>query len=195
MHMHDALFHVIFGSDLKGTLELVHSSSVRLYSITQCPFLAGMMNCILGQTHAYTSGCVSQTGVLQNSVGPDTIKALFFLFLNVDMVLKEYVCDASNKKAFAAAMNIRYPPHQTNAKDKTTQAGKGGAQNKQRQEQLDALEKLHSWSMIGTRTMDAAKARRFFTVLHDKISKMWLQDEQLHASDLMQIVKQEYLVC
>ena len=43
--------------------------------------------------------------------------------------------------------------------------------------------------------MHAAKARRFFTVLHDKIVRMWLQDERLNASDFMRMVKEEYLVC
>ena len=47
---------------------------------------------------------------------------------------------------------------------------------------------------MGTRAMDPAKARRFFTVLHDSIVKLWLQDERLQPSDLVQMVKGEYLV-
>jgi hypothetical protein len=49
--------------------------------------------------------------------------------------------------------------------------------------------------MMGTRAMDPAKGRRFFAMLHDSIIKLWLQDERLHASDLVQMVKEEYLVC
>lgn len=44
------------------------------------------------------------------------------------------------------------------------------------------------------RPMDPAKGRRFFTVLRDSIIKLWMQDERLHASDLVQMVKEEYLV-
>lgn len=42
--------------------------------------------------------------------------------------------------------------------------------------------------------MDPAKGRRFFAVLHDSIIKLWMQDERLSASDLVQMVKEEYLV-
>ena len=90
------------------------------------------------------------------------------------MVLKEYVCNPSCIKAFAAAMNCTLP------------SGKSETEN--------YLKRLHAWSMMGTRAMDAAKARRFFTMLHDSIVKLWLQDERLHASDLVQMVKEEYLV-
>ncbi len=41
-------------------------------------------------------------------IAPDTVKALFFLFLNVDMVLKNYVCTPSSVDAFAEAMNIKW---------------------------------------------------------------------------------------
>jgi hypothetical protein len=163
LHMHDVVFHVIFGSDLYCTLEFVRASAIRLHSLTQCQFLVSMMNSIMSQP----------------CHGPDAVRALFFLFLNVDMVLKEYVCNPSDKKAFAAAMNIKY-------------RGGGGEQHRQ---QVKALQKMHAWSMVGTRPMHDAKARRFFTVLHDKIVSTWLQDERLHASDLVRMVKEEYLVC
>ena len=80
------------------------------------------------------------------------------------------------------------------------------------------LQKLHAWKTMGMRGMDPAKARSFFTVLHDNIIYTWMQDERLHAGflcnlhpcflwcldvtgkcvsagDLLQMVKEEYLVC
>jgi hypothetical protein len=173
LHMHDVIFHIIFGSDIYGTLEFVRASAVRLHSITRCQFLVSMMNCITGQMQQLNP---SDQHALH---GPDTVRALFFLFLNVDMVLKEYVCNPCDKKAFATAMNIKY---------------KGGGSNISA-EQLKILQRMHAWSMVGTRPMHDAKARRFFTTLHDKIVCEWLQDERLHPSDLMHMVKEEYLVC
>lgn len=151
-HAHDILFHTIFGQDLDAIMEFVHASAVRLHSIVQCEFLANMMNSLMAA----------------KSCSPDMLKALFFLFLNVDMVLKEYVCNPASKQAFAAAMNV-----------KPSAAG---------------LDRLHSWSMIGTKQIAAAKARGFFKALHDKIVKSWLQDERLTPSDLVRMVRDEYLV-
>ena len=192
MHMHDVVFHVIFGSDSQGVLDFVLASAVRLHSITHCPFLSSMMNSVL----AHSSSSVS------SAIGPDVIKALFFLLLNVDMVLKEYVCTPGCVKAFAAAMNIASSSAATYAKKAAT-AANGSLESKRRKllsntktdAEKECLMRMHAWSMMGTRPMDPAKARRFFTVLHDSIVKMWLQDERLHASDLVQMVKEEYLVC
>ena len=94
LHMHDVIFHVIFGHDLPGIREMVLASAVRLHSITQCAFLAGMLRRMTVDPAA------------QASPPPvDMIKALFFLLLNVDMVLKEYVCNPSCIKAFSVVMN------------------------------------------------------------------------------------------
>lgn len=188
MHMHDVVFHVIFGSDIQGIYELVHASAVRLHSITQCPFLSSMMNTIASERGSLATRSSSQ--MLDRSAchvkhGPDLIKALFFLFMNVDMVLKEYVCNPGCKKAFAAAMNAK---RADNAK-RTDSASHNGHQR-----DGSVLHRTHAWSMMGTRAMDPAKARRFFVVLHDSIIKLWLQDERLCASDLVQMVKEEYLV-
>ena len=92
--MHDVVFHTIFGSDLYCTLEFVHASAVLLHSITQCKFLVGMMNAVVSQMNARSRHppCASSHEGLA-ACGPDVIKALFFLFMNIDMVLKEYVCD------------------------------------------------------------------------------------------------------
>lgn len=155
IHMHDVIFHVIFGSDVAGTLELVQASAVRVHSITHCPFLAGMM----------------QRMTVEST---DEVKALFFLLLNVDMVLKEYICKPGCVKTFSSAMNI-----------------KKSTENSMHQQKL---EKMHAWSMMGMRGLDPAKGTRFFTVLHYSLVKTWLQDERLVARDLLQMVKTEYLV-
>lgn len=190
LHMHDVIFHVIFGSDLYSILEFVRASAVRLHSITECQFLVAMMNSVIAQvTHQHsTTECFQRCG-------PDTVKALFFLFLNVDMVLKEYICNPTDRRAFAAAMNIRYRPARLGAATGGGGGSKGNKQQQEEEQQHQALERMHAWSMIGTKPMNAAKGRRFFTVLHDKIVRMWLQDQRLHASDLVRMVKEEYLVC
>lgn len=154
--MHDVIFHIIFGADVAGTMELVQASAMRIHSITHCPFLAGMVQQMTAKRNA------------------DDVKALFFLLLNVDMVLKEYVCKPGCIKAFSAAMNIR-------------KKGTDAAARAQ-------LEKMHAWSMMGMRALDPAKGTRFFTVLNGSLVKMWLQDERLLARDLLQMVRSEYLV-
>ena len=111
MHMHDLLFHVIFGSDYDSILEMVHASVVRLYSITGCKHLKGMMECIvqnceLGQCPRQQQ----QDGQCSNArvnLSADVLKASFFLLLNVDMVLKEFVCNPCSRQMLAAAMNIQ----------------------------------------------------------------------------------------
>lgn len=135
----------------------------------------------------------------------DVLKALFFLFLNVDMVLKEYACRPGSKQALAAAMNIVWTPAEETA-DRWSESWQ--QHNKQKQQQQKpkqepplkeseerALKKMRACRMLGIRAMDPAKAASFFTVLHDKIVRMWLQDERLHAGDLVKMVKEEYLVC
>jgi hypothetical protein len=166
-HQHDILFHTIFGSDREAIAEFVHASAVRLYHIVKCQFLVRMMDKIIINRHGNR---------LDASL--DMLKALFFLFLNVDMVLKEYVCNTGSKVAFAAAMNVAMAPN-----------------NKQQcLEAQQQLEKLHAWSMVGTKPLNAAKARGFFKVLHDRVAKSWLQDERLTPTDLVKMVKDEYLV-
>ena len=56
------------------------------------------------------------------------------------------------------------------------------------------LERMHAWSMVGTKPLQAAKARGFFKALHDRVIKSWLQDERLTPTDLVRMVKDEYLV-
>lgn len=156
---HDILFHVIFGHDLDTITEFVHASSVRLYTIVKCDFLASMMDNVM---------LAGRSGGNTRATSADTLKALFFLLLNVDMVLKEYVCNPCSKPCFAAAMNVK--------------------------PSCEGVDRMHAWSMVGTRRIQPAKARGFFKVLHDRVVKKWMQDERLTPTDLVRMVKDEYLV-
>lgn len=151
--MHDILFHVIFGSDRESIQEFLNASAARLQCIVKCKHLEGTMQCALSK---------------DNPVPLQTLKAMFFLFLNVDMVLKDYVCNTASKPAFAAAMNVK-------------QSTKG-------------LENLHAWSMVGTRPLNHGKAINFFIALHDNVVKKWLQDERKSAAEFVEAVKDAYLV-
>lgn len=229
MQVHDVVFHVIFGWDYESILEMVQASAVRLYSVTGCKFLAGMMQTIVSglaqqqqqhlqqhegglqvEQHVQRSRipCALPNGqhvqgsetpsvaVHQNVISSDVIKALFFLFLNVDMVLKDFICNPGNIRLFAAAMNIRIPdPHHIHQHFHVAQPYMQHARAPVKESEQQVLEKLHAWKMTGTREMNPAKARSFFTVLNSKIIRMWMQDERLLARDLLQMVKEEYLVC
>jgi hypothetical protein len=198
IHMHDILFHVIYGCNMASIYELVHASAVRLHSITRCPFLASMMECIAREaaSTAVAAGmCAGPHPTGRNTHGPDVIRAMFFLFLNVDTVLKEYVCKPGCVKAFAAAMNIRMPPPPPAAVAGGIARGSSCKSSAASSETVSQdLAKLHSWSMLCTRPLEPEKARRFFSVLRNSVIKVWTQDERLHASDLLQLVKEEYLV-
>jgi hypothetical protein len=154
--MHDIIFHVIFGHDYDAILELVTASSARLNSICQCKYLQATMQ------------AVTQARASAQPVPINVLKAMFFLFLNVDMVLKDYICNTSSKDCFAAAMNTK-----RNAAD---------------------LDKLHAWSMVATKQISPGKARNFFLALNQKLVKQWLQDERRGPMEFLQAVKDEYLV-
>ena len=218
MHTRDILFRVIFGADHDSVLEMVHASAVRLYSLTGCKCLAGMMNAIVSQRvlHgrsgapsaewgpmifplACEGSCVSAQGGgvpehQRHQRAPDVLKALFFLFLNVDMVLKEYVCNPGSRDAFCAAMNIKPTPGGAALSGSSSAAGTRRQQQQQGAED-ECMRKLHACKMMSTAPVEPARARSFFVVLHDKIVRAWLHDERLHATDLVQMVKEEYLVC
>ena len=179
-NMHDVIFHVIFGCDHSSTLEMVHASAVRLHSITGCKLLSSMMDQLLqrqhctvpnpnqlGPAHLPSQGpgqacCSRDQGVWvrldpEQGMPTDVVKALFFLFLNVDMVLKEFVCNPGNQAAFAAAMNVRVPPGR-----------------KKQAENEAALRNLHAWRLMGTKPMPSEKALNFFVSLHSKVRAVFL---------------------
>ena len=154
--MHDIIFHVIFGHDYNTILEFVNSSAARLNSICQCKYLQATMQAIQQQ---------NEKG---QHVPIDVLKAMFFLFLNVDMILKDYICNPGSRDAFAAAMNAK--------------------------RNSPSLDKMHAWSMVGTRCISAEKAINFFTALNKRVVKQWLQDERKGPMELLNAVKDEYLV-
>ena len=179
-NMHDVIFHVIFGCDHSSTLEMVHASAVRLHSITGCKLLSSMMDQLLQRQHSTVPNpnqlgathlpsqdpgqtcCPRDQGVWtrldpEQGMPTDVVKALFFLFLNVDMVLKEFVCNPGNQAAFAAAMNVRVPPGR-----------------KRQAENEAALRNLHAWRLMGTKPMPSDKALNFFVSLHSKVRSVFL---------------------
>lgn len=93
-------------------------------------------------------------------VGIDKIRALFFLILNVDMPIKEYICDPHNKDLYAAAVGIR----------------------------VEEVDEKHSYSVLGTKPIEKEKARRFMLELNDLV-RAWLSNEALNHSDLVAKVK------
>ena len=155
LNMHDIIFHVIFGHDRDTIKEFLQGSSARLQHIVKCQYLSETMQAVISP------------GSPEAEVPLDHLKAMFFLFLNVDMVLKEYVCNVGSKAAFAAAMNVK--------------------------QCTEGLDKLHAWSMVGTRPISEGKARLFFLALHDTVVKRWLQDERKTCRDLLDAVKEAYL--
>jgi hypothetical protein len=151
-HKHDILFHVIYGNDEKMIVDFIRAGASRLYSLTGCDELNKMVGEIVYNT---------------SQVGINKIRALFFIILNVDMPLKEYICEPNSLDLYAIALGI---PKNSND-----------------------INLMHSYSMIGTKPMDHGKARRFMLELGD-IIRSWLSNETLTLSDLATKVKEEYLV-
>lgn len=150
---HDLLFHVIYGHDPGLIAEFVLAGAARLHSLTGCPELEVV-------AAAVSSGA-------GGAVGMDTLRALFFLVLNVDMPIKEYICSPGDRGLYATAVGVpRDSPR---------------------------LEAMHSYSVLGTRPMERPRARRFMLELGGLV-RAWLSNEALTPSDLMDKVKEEYLV-
>lgn len=150
IQLHDILFHVLFGCDTEMMAEFVHAAGCRLYSLTGVNELARTLKEVVQN---------------RNGIGVDRLRALFFLFLNMDMPLKEYVCDPGSVESFAAALNIP----------------------------MDEAVQRHSYSMVGTKPLSKEKARRFVLEMRE-ICKAWLSKETSTCSDFVGIVRQEYLV-
>lgn len=116
-HTHDMLFHVIFGQDDIMMTEFVRAGASRLHSITKCEQLGEMVSIITQQRGTFPM---------------DRLRCLFFLILNVDMPLKEYICDPQSKSKYATALGIKAS---------------------------EVSESQHSYSMIGTKPIAKEKAR------------------------------------
>lgn len=176
-HTRDILFHVIYGNDEKMIVDFIRAGASRLviiiiirliadyeveiktattrrlYSITGCEDLNKMVGEIVNRTE---------------EVGINKLRALFFIVLNMDMPLKEYICEPNDVKLYSVAMGL--PSSSKND-----------------------VSLMHSYSMIGTKKMEPPKAKRFMLELRDSINS-WLANERLTCSDLVTKIKEEYLV-
>lgn len=148
---HDLLFHVLYGKNTGMIAEFVHASACRLYSITSCQQLGELAHRLATDV---------------DSVSADRLRAIFFLLLNVDMQLKEYVCDTGSMGLFAAALNLS---------------------------DADAASR-HRFSLVGTSCIAPDRMKHFIVQLRE-VSNTWLSNETLTCSDFVRKVKSEYLVC
>lgn len=155
-------------------IDMIQASASRLYSITGCEDVKMM---------------VQGVALNRESVGEDRLKSLFFLLLNVDMPLKEYICDPTDLNLYAAAHNLHHQLAQRRQQQQQNATPRGIA---------DAstggiVEQRHQLACINTGGMQPDKARAFLVMLK-RVVNAWLCNEDLTCADLVQEVKQEYLV-
>lgn len=162
----DILFHVLYGDDRQLITEMNHCMARRLYDITQCKCIVTMMNLVIDG-----AACETEKGGARLPVSLHTLQAMFFVFLNVDVLFKEYLCDIRNREMFAAVMCVAHS-------------------DKGREEHL---EEAHKYFMVGCTDLQPAKGARFFTSLR-KIVKQWMSMENMSKGDFVDLIKNEYLV-
>jgi hypothetical protein len=148
---HDMLFHVVYGDDRMVMMEFIHACAQRLYSLTN--------NTMLSETIFHVMNTPQSVSLAQS-------RALFFLLLNVDMPLKEYVCDTFNKELLAKALNIP----------------------------LTDVASKQSYAMIGAHKADPPKLQSFFWKLSHEIVPNWMQNQGLTFSDLVETIREEYII-
>jgi hypothetical protein len=148
---HDMLFHMVYGDNRVVTMEFIYACAQRLYSLTQ--------NKMLSET-------IFRVMTTPESVSLQQSRALFFLLLNVDMPLKEYICDTSDKNLLAKALNIP----------------------------LTDVASKQSYVMTGAHKADQPKLRSFFLKLSHEIVPNWMQNQGLTFSDLVETIKEEYII-
>jgi hypothetical protein len=149
---HDMLFHILYGCNTDMLLELIHSSATRLYTLTGCQHLHDSVTLVMRE---------------KEKIGLDKLRCMFFIFLNVDMMLKMYICDPSNVHMLAKlfSMDIEDP----------------------------MIHKLRTYDMVHTTPITPPKARGFLQQLHGSIINNWLQNDRQSCSDLVTSIKHEYL--
>lgn len=156
---HDIVFHAIYGADAGMLVDFIRAGAGRLHSITGCKELERMVACVSSKLDGSRLGA---------GLGMDVLRALFFLVLNVDMPIKEHICDPRDRALYATAVGLPADSPQ--------------------------IERMHSYAMVGTRAMGHDKARRFMLEL-SRLVRAWLSNEALTPSDLVGAIKQEYLAC
>jgi hypothetical protein len=147
---HEFLFHVLYGESTDIIIEFIIGSAQRLYSLTDNTVLRGMVQEMV----------VSRDWSLQK------LRALFFLLLNVDMQLKDYICDTGNPKLLAIALGVP----------------------------LDTIGSHKSSAMVGAMQANPLKLSRFLRALSLDIVPAWCQNQTLTAMDLVGVITEEYVV-
>jgi hypothetical protein len=148
---HDMLFHMVYGDNREVMMEFIQASAQRLYSLTSNQMLSDTIQHVMNTPQ---------------SVSLQQARALFFLLLNVDMLLKEYVCDTLNKSRLATALNTPLPD----------------------------LASKQAYVMLGAHKPDARKLESFFLNLSNTIVPNWLQNQALTFNDLVGTLREEYLI-
>ena len=104
-------------------------------------------------------------------MGRDQPRCMFFLFLNVDMPLKEYICDPSNVDLYLDAFNC----------------------SKSATEYVEHMRRKHYFDNVRVCPLEQSKAITFYKELRGACNR-WLSDESLTCSDFVHMVKELYLV-
>lgn len=146
---HDVVFNVLYGSHMPLLHGMVKAMALRLNAITGTEHLSPVLRMISGA-----------------AVGPDVLRAVWILLLNVDMRVKELIVDPCNRKYQRNALQV---------------AG------------VDMLAAEHYAVLSGMLKMDHGKARRFLTDLHDDLIPRWLQNEAMDVSNLVRLATGLYL--
>lgn len=154
IHSKDVVFHTIFGGDTASTLEMIHAMGQRAYSLTQSEHLRA------GMAKALADG---------EGMGKDRMLALFFMLLNMDMPMKEYICNPSDKALFAAALNLSL-----------------------KKNDVTKIDTMHCRCMMGTKALEPEKARRFYRTLRTAVCT-WMATEILTPAHLVKEIREEYL--
>lgn len=146
---HEFLFHIFFNSNQKALLLFIDGSCKRLHQITGNQRLENMRIHLKEHAEAWPS---------------DKLRVLFALLLNVDMVLKEFICDTSNKALLSDCLCIP----------------------------LDALQNNEAILMCQSSQASPEKLRGFFKLLRAMV-KSFLPDQMWGYWTWMRCVTSEYV--
>lgn len=147
---HELLFHVLYGNNQAAMTSFIIGSCQRLYTLSG--------NEKLLRLQADLASCAVP-------IAPDRLRAMFFLFLNVDPVLKDFLTDSSNANKLAECFCT------TSELNRNTEA----------------------LMMLQSKQATPGKLRNFFTTLHRDIAPRWLQNTQAGEALLVKICREEYL--
>lgn len=149
---HEFIFHICYGDNRMSMIELISASAERMNSLVPVQELSDTVRDLRENPGGWAI---------------ERIRALFFLLLNVDIQLKEYLCNTSDKELLAATLNV-------NVAD---------------------LPNTSTHEMTGSAQADKETLRRFFADLNKNIVPEWLQCEAKKPSELAREVQQCYIAC